>query len=89
MRIRINPHTLERAAERGATEAEIRDVIKSGFSIPARGDREEKAKIYEFKRERLGRYYNQKRIEVIYVHEEDTITTVTVYVFYGHWKQET
>lgn len=88
MKIVIDPHTLERAAERGATETEIADVIKSGFVIPARGKRRGKAKIYDSKRELGGRYYDQKRVEVIYAQEKETITTVTVYVFYGRWEHE-
>ena len=44
-----------------------------------------KAKIYEFKRNRLGKYYEQKRVEVYYVIEKDFAVTVTAYVFYGKW----
>jgi len=35
MEIQIDPHTLERAEERGTNEEEIKDVISNGFSIPA------------------------------------------------------
>ena len=31
MEIQIAPHTLERAEERGVNEAEIRDVLLTGF----------------------------------------------------------
>jgi hypothetical protein len=86
MKIQIEPHTLERAQERGATEDEIRDTIETGFDIPARGNRKGKAKVYDFKQERLGKYYEQKRLEIIYVDEKDVIITITVYVFYGEWK---
>jgi hypothetical protein len=27
----------------------------------------------------------QKRVEVFYIEEDETIITVTVYVFYGRW----
>jgi len=37
MKIQIDPYTLERAEERGTDDAEIRDVIETGFSIAARG----------------------------------------------------
>ncbi len=40
----------------------------------------------QIKQERLGKYYEQKRVEVIYVEEQESIVTVTVYVFYGEWK---
>ncbi|MBI5841378.1 MAG: hypothetical protein HZB19_14875 [Chloroflexi bacterium] len=56
------------------------------MDIPARGNRNGKAKIYDFKQERLGKYYEHKRVEVIYVEEENQFVTVTVYVFYGEWK---
>lgn len=36
MEIQIDPHTLERAEERGTDEEEIKDVINSGTPIPAK-----------------------------------------------------
>jgi hypothetical protein len=86
MRIQIDQHTLQRAEERGTSEEEITDVIETGFTIPAKHGRIGKAKVYEFKKERHGRNYEQKRVEVFYVMEEDLIVTVTVYVFYGKWE---
>ena len=80
------PHTLERANERGASEEEIRDVIKTGFSTVAKRGRYAKAKVYEFKKKRNKKFFEQKRIEVIYVIEKDKIITATVYVFYGKWE---
>ncbi len=88
MEIQIDPHTLERAEERGTNEQEIKDVIHSGLSIPAKHGRLGKAKIYDFKQQRHGKYYEQKRVEVIYTLEEETIVTVTVYVFYGKWEEQ-
>lgn len=65
MKIQIDPHTLERALERGADEEEIADVVETGFAVPAKYGREGKAKIYNFNQRRHGKYYEQKRIEVI------------------------
>jgi hypothetical protein len=45
MEIQIDPHTLERAEERGTSETEIRDVIQSGFSVPAKYARIGKAEL--------------------------------------------
>lgn len=87
MEIQIDPHTLERAEERGTNEEEIKDVIRTGFSLPAKYGRLGKAKIYEFKQNRLNRYFEQKRVEVFYTIEGDIIVTVTVYVFYGKWEE--
>lgn len=86
MNIQIEPHTLQRAEERGTNIAEIRIVLEQGTEIPAKGNRKAKAKVFTFKKERLGTYYEEKRIEVIYVEEGDIMITVTVYVFYGEWK---
>ena len=87
MKVQIDPHTLERAGERGTNEEEIIDVIHTGFPIPAKYGRIGKAKIYDFKQKRYGKYYEQKRVEVFYIMEDDTIMTVTVYVFYGKWEE--
>lgn len=86
MEIQIDPHTLERAEERGTNEGEIIDVINTAFSIAAKYGREGKAKIYDFKQKRHNKYYEQKRVEVFYTFEESAIITVTAYVFYGKWK---
>ena len=52
MEIQIDPHTLERAEERGTNEIEIKDVIQAGFSISAKYGRIGKAKVYDFKNNR-------------------------------------
>jgi len=85
MDIQIDPHTLERAEERGTNEEEIVDVINTGFHISAKYGRVGKAKIYDFKKKRQNKYYEQKRVEVFYIIEENVTVTVTVYVFYGKW----
>jgi hypothetical protein len=88
MEIRIDPHSLERAEERGTNEEEIKDIINTGTTIPAKYGRTGKAKTYEFKQKRHDRYYEQKRVEVFYTVERDVIVTVTVYVFYGKWEKK-
>jgi hypothetical protein len=80
MDIRIDPHTLERAAERGANLEEIINVITSGHPIPGKYGRSGKSKVFDFSQTRLGRYYEQKKIE------GDVIVIVIVYVFYGKWE---
>jgi hypothetical protein len=73
MEIQIDFHTLERAEERGTSEEEIRDVINSGFSILAKAGRLGKAKVYDFQQKRHDKFYEQKRVEVIYAVEKDAI----------------
>ncbi len=88
MEIQIDPHTLERAEERGTNEAEIKDVINSGVSTSAKRGRLAKAKVYDFKQKRYEKYYEQKRVKVIYTIDRNVIVTVTVYVFYGKWEEK-
>ena len=88
MDFQFDPHTLERAEERGRNADEITDVIITGTSIPAKYGREVKVKNYDFKMNRLGKYHEHKRVEVFFVVEGDVIVTVTVYVFYGTWETE-
>lgn len=54
MEIRIDPHTLERAEERGTSAEEIKDVIQTGIAVPARYGRMGKTKVYDFKQNRHG-----------------------------------
>jgi len=86
MQIQIDKHTLERAEERGTDEEEIKDVIETGFDVPGKHGRIGKAKVYEYNQKRSGKYYEQKRVEVFYIIEENLIITATVYVFYGKWE---
>lgn len=88
MEIKTDSYTLERAKERGTNEEEIKDVINTGFSIPAKYGRIGKAKIYDFKQRRHNEYHEQKRVEVFYIAERNAIITVTVYVFYGKWEEK-
>lgn len=88
MKIRIDPHTLERAQERGTNAEEIKEVIETGLPLDAKHRRLINAKVYPFNQLRHSKFYKQKRVEVIYTAEGDTFVTVTVYVFYGKWEEQ-
>jgi len=83
MDIRIEPHTVERANERGTSKEEIIETIRNGFSIDAKYGRKGKGLIKDYNETRNGKQYEQKKIEVYYMEENNTIITITVYVFYG------
>lgn len=87
MEISINAHTLQRAEERGASLEEIVATIENGIEISAKLGRLSKYKIFNYNQMRLGKFYKQKRVEVIYIIGNNVVQTVTVYVFYGHWKE--
>ncbi len=82
MKIIIEPHTIERANERGTNETEIRDVVENGIAFPAKYGRLAKYKIYDFNALWNNKAYKQKKVEVYYVMEKGEIFTVTVLVFY-------
>lgn len=86
MNIRISPHALERAEERGTNEAEIKEVLSTGFSLTAKHGRMGRGKVFEFGQAWCGKPYQQKRVEVFYTHEGDDLIIVTTYVFYGKWE---
>lgn len=44
MKVQIDPHTLERAEERGTDEDEIKDVIKQDLLFPLNMGRQEELK---------------------------------------------
>jgi hypothetical protein len=46
MEIVIDSHTLERAQERGTTAEEIKEVIETGFPIPAKYARWERLRFF-------------------------------------------
>jgi hypothetical protein len=74
---------LARAEERGAHLNEIEDTLRKGIPIAAKQPRLAKSKVFIFEAERNGKFYKEKKLEVYYVIENDTLFTVTVYVFYG------
>ena len=81
-RIIFSAHALERLAQRGATEAEARAAISEGERLPAGRDRTAFRKNFPFQAHWKGRYYEVKQVMPIVVEEEDTVTVVTVHVFY-------
>ena len=86
MDIRIDPHTLERSRRTRRKLGRDHRRITSGHPIAAKYGCSGKSKVFEFNQTRLGRYYEQKKIEVFFAIEGDVIVTVTVYVFYGKWE---
>ena len=83
MIIQIEPHTLQRANERGASENEIKETIETGINILGKSGRLGKSKIFSFNKERNDRSYEEKKLEVFYIIEDEAMITITVYVFYG------
>lgn len=78
MKIQFEDHAFLRAEERGATEEEIRIVLETGINIIAKYNRLGKEKIFHFEKVFNKRYYEQKKITVIYTSENNTFIVITV-----------
>ena len=85
MQINIDKHAKDRAEERGASEEEIYETIKTGTYAVAKGDRVAKEKIYKFNKELNGKFYREKLVKLIYIVERGVATVITVVVKYGNF----
>ncbi len=80
--IRLTKHAAEQAAERGATEPEIVEAIRSGDRELAKANRQMARYNYEFQADWAGHYYPIKQVAPVFVEEEQEIVVITVYTFY-------
>ena len=87
MSLKIIEHARERMYERGATEKEIKKVLRSGKSAKAKADRKAKEALFPFNNYWQGKFYEQKKIKTVYVEEKNNLVVITVYVYYGKWEE--
>ena len=83
MEIQIDPHTIQRAKERGVSESEIAETIQTGTEIAGKYGRRGRWKVFPFNSTHNSKFYLEKKLEVYFITEHERIITVTVYVFYG------
>ena len=83
MNIRFHPHALERLAERGATQEEVRVTIEQGEKFPAKFGRLGFRRNFPFDSAWRGRSFSTKQVEVFAVEESSqdwlVITVITRY----------
>ncbi len=82
MAIRFHPHALERMAERGATEDEVRSTIEQGERFPAQFGRTGFRRNFSFGGEWRRKRYNTKQVETLAVQEGDDWLVITVITRY-------
>ena len=80
--VNIHPHARERAAERGVTEAEIRQTVEVGQSFPARFGRTGFRRDFPFDATWRGRIFRTKQVEVYAVPEAGNWLAITVIARY-------
>ena len=81
MKVRLHSHAKERAAERGATEAEVIAAVRKGERFPAKYGRTGFRRNFTFDAEWQDRSYRTKQVEAFAV-EEDEWLVITVVVRY-------
>jgi hypothetical protein len=81
MKIRLHPHAKGRAAERGATEAEVIATVREGELFSAKYGRRGFRRNFPFDDLWQGRSYKTKQVEAFAV-EEDGWLVITVVVRY-------
>jgi hypothetical protein len=85
MKIRIDPHALARMPLRGVSTEEVAEVLRLGEEAHARGERRAKEMVFAHEKPWAGRHYDQKKVKVVYMEEDDEIVVVTVLAYYGRW----
>jgi hypothetical protein len=78
----VSNHAREQMSERGATEDDVVEGIRTGEEVPAKRNRRGFRKNYQYNRLWGGKTYAIKQVLAIVVEEPDTIVVVTVYTFY-------
>jgi len=81
-RIRLSSHAQEQAAERGATEAEVKTAIRKGARQPAKHGREMCRYSFPFGGNWQGKRYRIKQVAPIIQEKPKEIIVITVYAFY-------
>ena len=61
-------------------------MINTGSKSNTIGNRVSSYKVFIYNDVRNGKHYPHKKVEVIYIEENDRVYTVTVYVYYGKWE---
>lgn len=82
----ISDHAKKRMLEGGATEEEIKEVLETGTDALAKYGKKAREKVLWFNQLRKGKFYQQKKIQVIYTEEAGEQAVITVFAFYGRWE---
>ncbi len=80
--IRLTAHAVEQCAERGASQAEVREAIEHGIREPAKRGRFVCRLNFQYGAEWQDKFYAIKQVAPVAVEEQNEIVVVTVYTFY-------
>jgi len=80
--LRFSQHARQQMLERGATEQEVEDVIRSGEEVPAKRGRRGYRMNFQYNRLWGEKTYAIKQVMAIVAEEPDVWVIVTVFTFY-------
>ncbi len=80
--IKFSQHAREQMLERGASEDEVSETIRTGEEVPAKHSRRGYRKNFQYDRMWSGRIYAVKQVLSIVAEEADELVVITVYTFY-------
>ena len=80
--IKFSDHAREKMLDRGATESEVIEAIRTGSGEPARKGRTMFRKNMEFHGQWRGKLYAVKQVAPVVTEEADRLVIVTVFVYY-------
>jgi hypothetical protein len=80
--VEFSNHAREQMVERGASEDEVIETIRTGERVPAKRGRQGYRKNLQYNRLWSERTYAIKQVLAIVAEEPDTLVVVTVYTFY-------
>lgn len=89
MNIVYSNHARENMEERGVTEEEIEEVLRTGSTIQGQFGRQITTKVLAEGYERRGRRYPHKEVQLIHITESGGIIIVTVKTRYGRFEETT
>ena len=82
MIVHFHPHALDRMAERGVTEDEVKATVEQGEEFPAKFGRTGFRRNFMFEDEWRGKYYRTKQVEAYAVWEDGGWLVITVITRY-------
>jgi hypothetical protein len=80
--IRFSRHARERLRDRGTTEEEVVETMRTAPWTPAGAQRFECRRDFLYGADWNGRFYATKQVRPIFVEEPSEIVVVTVYVYF-------
>ena len=86
MTVTIIDHARRRMPERGVSEGEVQEVLARGQPAEARGGRQALELVFAYNNYWQGRFYQQKKVKIIYVEEGADQVVITIYAYYGRWE---